>query len=234
MKKILLALLVIILLIVGVFSYLGVMPIISPLIAQPKDLGIVTDPALVTAFDAQYEMKNELPDGKVPSDREPVYEGSKELDLVLNGSEISSIIEYWQNQYHGTPIRDVQVRINADGTGEVSGILELKTAISMAKQLGYSDSDITKGQSYVRYVAGDLPFYVKGTGGVKNNQVSINASEIQIGRVNLPSSIADPVAAATADMVERRMNQVPGVDIQELSLKNGEVKLVGSIPDTIK
>ena len=51
MKKILTGLLIIILLIIGGLSYLGVVPFISPLITKPKDLGIKADPALVVAFD---------------------------------------------------------------------------------------------------------------------------------------------------------------------------------------
>lgn len=234
MKKIFVFLLVFLLLVVGALSYIGVVPFISPLIAKAKDLGIKTDRELVNKFDEKYGMKNELPGGVVEEGREPSYEGSVELDISLSGEEISSILEYWKSQYGMTPIRDVQVRINKDGTGEVSGILEISTAVMMAKNLGYSNSDIEKAKGYAKYVAGDLPFYIKGKGGVDNNKVSVMASEIQIGRVSLPESIKEAVAKASGDMVERRMRQVPGVNIEKLSLEDGKVNLKGSIPNTVK
>jgi hypothetical protein len=234
MKKILISLIVLVLIITVLLAYLGVLPFISPLMAKPRDLGVKSDPGLVKSFDATHEMKNELPGGVVPEDREPNYSGSKELDVLITSAEITSILEYWKNQYGRTPIRDVQVKINSDGTGEASGILETATAILMAKQLGYSDVDIEKGKSYARFIAGDLPFYISGSVEVNNNQVKLNASEIEIGRVSLPMAIADPVAKASANMVERRMQQVPGVDIEKLTLENGAVHLIGKIPDTIK
>jgi len=234
MKKILLLFLVFLLVIVGFLTYLGVMPFLSPLIVKARDLGVKADPALVTAFDSQNEMKNELPGGVVPSDREPSYEGSKELDVSISSAEITSILEYWRQQYAKTPIRDVQVRINNDGSAEASGILETSTAILMAKQLGYSDQDIEKGKSFVKFIAGDLAFYIKGSGGVVNNHVSINPTEIQIGRVNVPSVIAGQLSEAVANVIERKINQVPGADIEKLTLENDSIRLLGSIPDTIK
>ncbi|NCO11897.1 MAG: hypothetical protein COZ34_02005 [Candidatus Pacebacteria bacterium CG_4_10_14_3_um_filter_34_15] len=132
------------------------------------------------------------------------------------------------------PIRDVQVRINDDGTGEASGILEVSTAIMMAKQLNYSDSDIEKGKSYVQYVADDLPFYIKGVTSVSNNKVSMNPSEIVIGRITLPESLVSPVAKASADIIERRINQIPGLNVKELTLEKGAVHIVADMPDTVK
>ncbi|NCN45476.1 MAG: hypothetical protein COU63_02875 [Candidatus Pacebacteria bacterium CG10_big_fil_rev_8_21_14_0_10_36_11] len=234
MKKILFSLLLIFVLIIGFLSYIGVVPFISPLITKPKDLGIKADPALVAAFDIAHEMKNELPDGKIPADREPEYEGSKKLDIKVSSAEITSILAYWKNQYSKSPIRDVQVRINDDGTGEVSGILELSTAIMLAKQLDYSDEDIEKGKSYVKYVAGDLPFYMTGVANVKNNQVTLSPTTVEIGRVALPESLVAPVSSAVADVIERRMSKVTNLDVQELTLEPGGVHLVGTIPDTVK
>jgi len=104
----------------------------------------------------------------------------------------------------------------------------------LAKNLGYSDSDIEQGKQYVQYVAGDLPFYVKGTGGMTNNTLSINPSTFQIGRVTVPESITKPVAVAVGDMIERRISQIGGANIQEASFKSGSFRLVGSVPETIK
>ena len=152
----------------------------------------------------------------------------------ISSEEITSIIDYWGKQYAKTPIRDVQIRINHDNTAEVSGILETSTAIMMAKQLNYSDEDIEKGKSYVKYIAGDLPFYISGTANAVNNQVKITASEITIGRVTLPWSLIEPVTNVTADVIERRIKQVTGSDVKEVSLQNGAIHFVGTIPDTIE
>lgn len=234
MKKLFFGLIVIVTLLVSGLAYLGVVPFISPLITKPRDLGVKADPSLVVAFEEANEMKNELPNGVVPEGREPEYSGNKTLNVEINNAEITSIFSYWKNQYNKMPIKDVQVKINDDGTGEASGILEVSTAIMMAKQLNYSDEDIEKGKSYVQYVAGDLPFYIKGVASVSNNKVSMSPSEIIIGRVTLPESLVSPVAKVSSDVIERRMNQIPGLNVKELTLENGAIHLVADVPDTIK
>ncbi len=234
MKKIIVTLLVLIGIAILGLAYLGVVPVLSRYLVHPVDLGIRPDPSLVTTFEAKHGMKNELPGGVVPAGREPTFTGSTSLDVTLSSSELTSILAFWKGRNSALPIRDVQVRINDDGTGEVSGILEIKTALAVARSLGYSDQDIARGQTYVQYVAGDLPFYVKGVGSVVNNQVTLAPSTFSLGRVNVPESITKLAALAVSDMIERRLTKVGGIDIREFSLGQGQVHLVGRVPDTIK
>jgi hypothetical protein len=220
MKKLLLGLVVLVILVVASLSYLGFMPFLSGFIAKQVDLGVKADPALVTAFESKYGQPN--------------GSGKVDLNVDLSAAEITSIFAVWEERDKNFPLHNVQIRFNPDGTGEASGFLKISTAISLAESLGYSDSDIEKGKQYVRYVAGDLPFYVKGTGGMTNNSLSINPSTFQIGRVTVPDSITNPVAVAVGDMIKRRISQIGGASIQEASFKSGSLHLVGSVPDAIK
>lgn len=234
MKKLFIFLLLLILIPVGILAYLGFVPGVSKYIAKPVDLGIKNDPSLVTAFEQKYAMKNEVPGGVVPIGRQAEFSGSTKLDVKMSSAEITSVLAYWKHRSPSLPIRDVQVRFNQDGTGEISGIIEISTAISIAKTLGYSDSDIEKGKSYAKYVSGDLPFYVKGVGGVTSNQITINPSTFQLGKVSVPESITTPAARVVEDVIERRLKQVGGVNIQSADFKDGSFHLVGTVPDTVK
>ncbi len=220
MKKLLLFLLILILIPVGVLTYLGLVPSLSPYVTKPIDLGIKTDKSLVSAFESKYGEQN--PTGKV------------KLDVNLTSEEITSIFAVWEDRDVYFPLKNVQVRFNADGTGEASGYLKIGTAISLAKNLGYSDQDIEKGKEYIKYVSGDLPFYVKGTGGMTSNQLSISPSTFQIGRVTVPDSITSPAAKAVGDMIQRRIKQIGGADIQSANFKSGSFHLLGTVPATIK
>jgi hypothetical protein len=219
MKNFLIGLLVIIVLVVAGLSYIGVMPFLSGYVAKQVDLGVKADPSLVTAFESKYS----------PT----AVNGKVDLNVDLSGTEITSIFSAWETRDKYFPLRNVQIRFNPDGTGEASGFLKIATAISLAKNLGYSDADIEKGKQYVQYIAGDLPFYVKGTGGMTNNALSINPATFQIGRVTVPESITKPVADAVGDMIQRRLNQIGGANIQDASFKSGSFHLTGSVPETI-
>lgn len=220
MKKFLIGLSIFILLAVLVLSYLGIMPFFSKYLAKQVDLGVKADSTLVSAFETKYAPT--ATDGKV------------NLDVNLSSTEVTSIFNVWESRDKNFPLHNVQIRFNSDGTGEASGFLKVATAISLAKNLGYSDGDIEKGKTYVQFVSGDLPFYVKGTGEMKNNIISMNPTSFQLGRVNVPEGVTKMVAVAVGDMIGRRINQIGGANIQEANFKTGSLRLVGSVPETIK
>lgn len=234
MKKIILFFVIVLLLAVGTLTYLGLVPQLSKYVVKPKDLGITADPTFITTYEPKIHFRNELPSGVVPTGREGVFSGTTKVDEKLTSVEASSILSEWKHRSPSLPIRDVQVRFNPDGSSEISGILEIDTAVSLAKNLGYSDEDIDTAKSYAKYVSGDLPFYVKGTAGVKNNQVTISPSSFELGRVGIPSSITGPAAKAVEDVIERRLRQVGGIDIQSIEIDSGSLHFAGTIPSAIK
>jgi hypothetical protein len=234
MKKLIIIVVVVLATLVGSLAYIGVVPFLSPLIAQPKDLGIDSDPALVAAFDQRNNMKNQIPGGVVPGDRQAEFSGSTKLDVELSSQEVTSILNVWKARSPKLPIRDIQVRFNEDGTAEISGVLEIKTAISIAKSLGYSDGDIQKGKSYAKYVAGDLPFYVKGDGSVLDNAVSLSPTTFQLGRLTVPESITNQAKSVVEDMIEKRIKQVGSIEVESLTHDTGKLQFLGTVPDTIK
>ena len=220
MKKLFIFLLVLIVLVVAGLSYIGVMPFFSKFVAKQVDLGMKADPALVTAFETKYGKRNGT--GKI------------KLNVDLSSQEITSVFAVWGMRNKYFPLYNVQVRFNPDGTGEASGFLKIATGITFAKNLGYSNSEIDKGKEYIKYISGDLPFYIKGTGGMTNNILSINPSTLQIGRVTVPESITKLAAVGVGDMIERRIAQIGGADIKDANFKNGVFHLDGTVPETIK
>ncbi len=220
MKKLLVGIIILVVLVVASLSYIGFMPYLSGFIAKQVDLGIKVDPSFVEEFEAKYGS--------------PSASGNVYLDVDLSSQDITSIFATWEKRDKFFPLHSVQVRFNPDGTGEASGFLKISTAISLAKNLGYSDTDIEKGKKYVQYVAGDLPFYVKGKGGMNSNVLSIEPSTFQLGRVTVPNSITTPAASAVSDMVKRRIDQIGGADIKVADFKSGSFRLVGTVPATIE
>ncbi len=234
MKKLLTFLVILILIPVGLLAYLGFVPGVSNFIAKPADLGVKADEAYTPSLEQKINFKNELPGGVVPAGRDAVFSGSIEVDENVTSVAATSILAHWKKRSPSLPIRDVQVRFNADGTAEVSGILEISTAISIAKTLGYSDADISKGKEYAKYVSGDLTFYVKGTTSVTNNQISIDPSKFQLGKVTVPENIMTPAARVVEDVIERRIKQVGGIDIKSVKQQADTLKFTATVPSTIK
>jgi len=206
--------------VVAGLSYVGVMPFFSKFVTKQVDLGMKADPSLVTAFETKY--------GK------PNGTGKVKLNVDLSSQEITSVFAVWGTRNKYFPLYNVQVRFNPDGTGEASGFLKISTGITFAKNLGYSNSEIDKGKEYIKYISGDLPFYVKGTGEMTDNILSVNPTILQIGRVTVPESITKLAFGAVGDMIERRIAQIGGADIKDANFKTGKFHLDGTVPETIR
>lgn len=234
MKKFAILILALILILLAGMTYLGFVPGISKYLVKPVDLGVRIDPTYTKSLEQKINFTNDLPGGVVPSGREGIFSGSLKVDEQVTSVAATSILAEWKHRSPSLPIRDVQVRFNQDGTAEVSGVLEIGTAISVAKTLGYSDADIEKGKSYAKYVSGDLPFYVKGVAGATANQISISPSSFQLGKVEVPDSIASPAARVVEDVIERRIKQVGGINLDSIKMESGTLHFVGTVPSSIK
>jgi hypothetical protein len=189
---------------------------------QAKDLGIKRDSSLVTKF----KERNNL-------SVTPTYKNA-DLNTDMTSEEITAVFTLWQEKDKNFPLKDVQIRFNNDGTAEASGYLKVGNAINLAKNLGYSDTDIEKGKKYIKYVSGDLPFYTKGTGKMINNTITLSPTNFQIGKINVPESITQPASTLVSDMIKRRIDQVGGADIKEAAIKSGVFHIQGSIPESIQ
>lgn len=219
MKKVLIVLFLLVAIPFAILAFLGFIPPISRYITHPRDLGITSNKQLVYDFESKYTTPNSI---------SPV-----DLEVNLSSTEVTSIFAVWQDRDPYFPLTNVQVRFNTDGTAEASGYLKINTAIELAQNLGYSQADIEKGKEYIKYVGGDLPFYLKGTGGMLDNNLTINPSTFQLGRVTVPESITTPASQLVKDMITRRIDQIGGADIQRADFKGGLFHLVGSVPSTI-
>lgn len=231
MKKLLFLLLIIILLVVGGLAYTGFIPALSPIFAKQKDLGVKPDPQQYIQVNEELGRSVNLSESEYPYDGLPEFSGTVNIDNSYTDQQITSVLDVWSTQWSATPFYNVQVRLNDDGTAEASGILKVEKAISLAKELGYSDEQINKAADLVSYINGDLPVYLKGTSQVTNNDVTSSVTQMRIGNINVPDDIKNMVVAATENAIERRIQQIPELSVESMDHKSGELKIVGTIPE---
>lgn len=219
MKKILIGLVVVTLVVLGALSYIGVAPVLSAPFNKPKDLGVKAKPKQVYDMEKAYADLDET--DKV------------DVDMTLTSEQVTSVFAVWELRDTNYPFKNVQVKFSPDGTGEASGIIKLPVVVSLAKSLGYSDTEINSAKKYVQFVAGDLPFYLKGTGAITNNQISMSPAQLQIGKVTVPEQILTPLVSLATDMIERRIEQIGGADIKTANFSDGSFHLDARVPASI-
>jgi len=232
MKKFLIGLVIVLAIIVlVVLTLLGLIPGLSPLLgAGQKDLGIkITKEDSVAAINKVGIEIISLPKETDPKD-DYRLEGKKDVDIVMDSKEVTahSNNRPWKN----LPAKNIQVKINSDGSAEASGILIVAKALPYAMALGYSEEQIKETMAKYKIPAVEVPFYIKATGGVINNNVTANASSIKIGAVNIPSGIVAQASSEAESFLENLIQKhSESVNIENVSLSDGKVNFKGQLPE---
>lgn len=159
------------------------------------------------------------------------YSGEKAVDVTLTQSELNA----WMNKdYAYTPVDHCQLRINQDGTAELSGIIRTDNLESYVKAVGASTDNLKVLTDNLKYVKGNPPFYMKGTGSVVNSQISLDLQEVKIGKLTIPSSQIQENKANIIHFVQWEIGCFPGFSVKSFSfMPDGKVRFNGTLPASV-
>lgn len=228
LKWLLIIVLVLVLAAALVGGYFGLVPGFSNLFGsnKPKDLGVKVS---MEAFNSG---NNKMMLQRVQSAGNSsglVYHGSHAVNASLTSEEISSLIQ--KGFYKYNPIAEgFEMKIHDDGSVEASGILNFSKL-----EHYFTDANLGNVQDYIKklgILTPRVPFYLSGTASVINNQASLNLSAIQLGRISIPTSQA--IADGADSLIDRRLQNIPGMSISSLSFSQGQMHYVGNFPDKLE
>ncbi len=158
-----------------------------------------------------------------------VYTGKKDIKINLNGIEITSYLNAENWVY--APISNLQVKINTDNTGEISGILNLSNLLPYVS-LTTSTEEVDKAIKDFK-ISGNPPFYASGTVNVTNNVVNLNFNSLEIGRIPVPIKYIKENNADINRFASDRINAVPNLQVRSLNISGGMVNLDASVPEKV-
>ena len=193
-------------------GYTGFVPILSDIMGtnSPRDLGIeYTKQDYLNAMNkAGFTLDNSAglgPDTKIS------YSGQKQINAQFTQEEISALLSF--DHAEKFPAKDVQVKINEDGSLEASARIKL---------------DDYKGISI------DNAVYIKGKPElVAPNRISLEKiDKLEIGRV--PTPVTEEIKSRVEDEINNKLNSIPGLNVESLDVKNGVAGLKGTIPESAK
>lgn len=194
---------------------------------SPRDLGVkFTEADRATAY-ASNGVASEVITGSPDNPSGVKYEGKKEVKTSFSSVEISALNNSvsWVNY----PVSNVQIKVNSDGTGEASGVLDVRKILSWIS----FTHPVSEIESKVKeYNIGFNPsFYLKGNVTVINNKVTLVPQTIQVGRITIPKNIVSENVAPIEKFVEDRLSVVPNLQIRSLNLDGGKVNLDATYPE---
>jgi hypothetical protein len=154
------------------------------------------------------------------------YEGKKEIKTSFTSAEISALNNSvkWINY----PVSNLQIKINPDGTGEVSGILDVRKILSWISFTHPVSEIESKIDQY--HIGLNPPFYLKGKVTVINNRVTLTPQTIEVGKITIPQNIVNDNISPVEKFAGDRINAVPNLQIRSLNLDGGKVNLDATLP----
>lgn len=148
----------------------------------PRDLGIkYTQEDHISGRNKSQIAYEELPANTAPADSWQTY-GTREVIAEFSSREITAIMNGKPGIYF--PYKNVQVKFNADGSGEISGqLIKSKIPIYAAT----FDAPKAAVDLVMKFLPEDPVFYVKGRASLINNKIAIfEPMKFEIGRVPIP------------------------------------------------
>ena len=158
--------------------------------------------------------------------------GSKKLDTKLTQSELTALLNQPSDLWKDYPIKNVQLKINDDGSVEMTGKIITGRYNDYVKATNVPDKYTSLVKDKVNLVPLNPSFDYKGNYEIQNGKVVGELTELKVGPVAIPKTWTDNNKDFIAGFVEDRLNSA-GLDVQNAKFTNGNLDIQGSAPQTI-
>ena len=215
---------VVLFIIVAVFLvagyFLGNVPIASKLLGtnKPRDLGVKI------SIPSAYQGLNDLKKPVTPQDVQAILKNPKSYQTVkatITQEEASSLLAV--GDIPDFPFRMTQIKFEANGKVEASGVLDIQKLQAALKDVGATSDVVDRVMGFVKN-AKYMNFYMEGTCNILNNNVSANLDQVQIGRINLPADLVKNNSSVISDGIARTLT-ANGYNIRRMTISDGKVDL---------
>ena len=254
-KKLLLLLAVLFLLvflgIVFVFGSLGYIPGLSKLLGaeKPRDLGVKYTEEDYKSARAKSQLEYATLPENTPITQSFQFSGTRKVNTSWNSAEMTALMndrpwKYW-------PIENVQLKINDDGTAELSGIVIKEKLEGYGIAIGVPEEVVA---TVVDFLPPTPTFYLKGKTSLENNEVKdFEFSSVYLGKMPLPvdtlmsllknstphpTYAADPASElskykgkreAIINFINEKLSSLPGFNAKKAYFDDGKLYFDGSL-----
>lgn len=198
---------------------------------RPAILGVSYTPADLSNAKQKLGVTYEaLPEGS--TGKTIIVSGLHPVDKTFTSNELTALADNRYKDYAYFPFRNVEIRVNGDGTVEGSATVGFQDAVRYLLSLGVSQKDITEGAKKFNIPNAALPVYLKVSGSITNNQSNISVENATIARIPVPTDYIQTYAPALNDLVENVIKErQPSYSIEKLEVVDDAVHFKGTSPD---
>lgn len=207
-----------------------------PGLARPADLGIKpTREAYASAMDKLDITKDAAPASGAADEYLTTYGALQNVEASLTSEELTSFFNENRPSYYA--VKDVQVRVNDDGSIEASG--KLNTSYVFNDMLGgqYTKEDAQSALPMLGLIPDNVNVYFKLDGSIEDNQVQgLNIESVKVMGIPVPEALinsAMPFINTTLDNYISTACHKSGAHVESLDVNDGQMNFKGSLPSSI-
>jgi hypothetical protein len=199
---------------------------------MPKNLGVKYTKADLDSVNTKLGINY----ASLPSSDDPAsslkLSGQKAIDQQITESELSALLNQPSSQWKNYPVSDVQVKINSDGSIEMTG----KIIASRFKAYSEATNMPDRYKSMIADKADLVPvnpsFDYKGDYEINNGKLEGGVTQLKVGPLEVPKNWTDNNKDFIAGFIEDRMTSA-GMKVESAKIVEGKLAIKGTIPETI-
>jgi hypothetical protein len=221
-KNFLILLVIVILIPVIFLGFMGFVPGLSTILGtdKPRDLGIKYTPEDLKSARAKSQIEyNVLPDSPDPLQTRK-FSGKRDVTAEFTSAEITASLN--NRPWKLWPYKDIQIKFNADGSGEISGVVVKSKVPDYATVIGAPKEALS---FVMNYLPANPVFYVKMKATLENNKVGVfEPQNFEIGRIPMPLNLF--LSMGGFELVQSAYAQSPSDMSQDLSKVQNKRQLI--------
>ena len=158
------------------------------------------------------------------------YEGTHALTYSMDSQELTALASS-HSKYKYFPFTNTQIRVNSDGSVEISSVVDTMKAFSYATAIGFAPDDLEKAMNDYHIPRSTIPVYVKGSGSVINGKVTLNLNAGSVAGIPVPMGLVNDKKPPIIGILEDGMNRTPGFKATSLTFSDGKMSFEGMAPE---
>jgi hypothetical protein len=162
------------------------------------------------------------------------YGPTQPVNINLTSEEMTSFLNYNRPPYYA--IKNVQVRVNADDTIEMSGTINTNYLLDTVVGGVYSRSQVTSAFPPTAIFPGNLNMYYKASGQIESQKaVELSLKSVEIQGIGVPSPVysssdATNIATNILNSFISRIEIKNHATYDFVKVKNSMVNFIGTVP----
>jgi len=216
-----------------VLGYFGLVPFFSNLTgaSTPRDLGVRYNNSDLMSINQKTGIKYLALNGGLPKETISL-QGQQHLDVAFTQEELTALMNQHSTDWRLYPIEDVQMKISAYGTVELTGVLRMDVIDEYGQATNMPVQVQNQLQDQFKYIKSNPRFYVRFKGSIENNKAIGEVYEAEIGRIPVGQDWLTANRELILGMVEDRLKNA-GLFVENATFANGQVHFKGTGPQTI-